>query len=122
MTEAELVEASATYNELMQGWVSAYFTAFTAFIITSYFVGRRLTKTQTIFISGGFFLFSALCTFAAFGAGSLLVHFAQEVMTINPERQFLASYPTIYVGTILMTIGILGSLKFMWDVRHTESG
>jgi hypothetical protein len=120
MSEAELVEASATYNELMQGWISAYFTAFTAFIITSYFVGRRLTKTQAVFISGGFFLFSALCTFAAFGTGSSLVDFANEAEAINPERNFLANDPTIYAGTIVLAIGILISLKFMWDVKHAR--
>jgi hypothetical protein len=55
-----------------------------------------------------------------FGTGSLIVHFAQEVMAINPERQFLADYPIIYGGTIVLVIGILGSLKFMWDVRHAK--
>jgi len=121
MTEAELIEASATYNELMQGWVSAYFTAFTAFIITAYFVGKNLTRNQTIFISGGFFIFSSLCAFSAFGTGSMLVSFAREAEALNPDRQFLATQGVVSLGIGLMLIGLLGSLKFMWDVRHKKT-
>jgi hypothetical protein len=34
MTEAELIEASTSFSGLMQGWVSIYFTALTAFDYT----------------------------------------------------------------------------------------
>jgi sterol desaturase/sphingolipid hydroxylase (fatty acid hydroxylase superfamily) len=121
MTEAELIEASATYNGLMQVWISAYFTAFTAFMITAYLAGNKLNRNQVVFVSAGFFLFSSLCTFAAYGTGSLLVDFANEVEAINPERNFVANYPTIYAGVIVLAIGILGSLKFMWDIRHPKT-
>ena len=59
MTEAELIESSANYNALMLGWVSMYFTAFTAFIIAAYLAGNRLTTSQAIFVSGGFLILSA---------------------------------------------------------------
>ena len=121
MTEAELIEASANYNGLMQGWVSLYFTALTAFLITAYLTGSKLTTNQAIFVCGGFLILSALATLGAYGTGSLLVHFASEVVEINSKRPFLASYPIIYVSTILLSIGILGSLKFMWDVRHPKT-
>jgi hypothetical protein len=121
MTEAELIEASATYNSLVVNWVSSYFTAFTAYVITSYFVGNRLTRIQAIFISGGFIIFSSLCIFGAFGAGRLLVDFANEVEALNPERQFVANMPTIYTAMAVLSLGILGSLKFMWDIRHPKN-
>ena len=121
MTEAELIESSATYNALMMGWISMYFTAFTAFIIAAYLAGSRLNKIQTIFICGGFFMISTLSTIGAYGAGSLLVEFANEVKLLNPKRQFLANKPIIYVSIALLVGGILGSLKFMWDVRHPQA-
>ena len=121
MTEAELIEASANYNGLMQGWVSVYFTALTAFLVTAYLAGSKLTKNQAIFVCGGFLILSILCTVGAFGTGTLLVHFANEVESINPNRRFLANYPIIYITTALLSSGILGSLKFMWDVRHPKN-
>ncbi len=122
MTEFELIEASAEYNGLMQGWVSLYFTAFTAFMITAYLVGSKLTTNQTIFVCGGFLILSALSTVGAYGAGNLMVYFADEVLLVNSKRPFIANYPMIYVSTALLFIGILGSLKFMWDARHPKTG
>lgn len=120
MTEFELIEASAEYNGLMQGWVSLYFTAFTAFMVTAYLAGSKLTTNQAIFVSGGFLILSALSTIGAYGTGNLLVHFADEVLLVNSKRPFVANYPVIYASTALLCIGILGSLKFMWDVRHPK--
>jgi hypothetical protein len=120
MTEAELIGASANYNGLMQGWVSLYFTALTAFIIAAYLAGSKLTRNQTVFIYGGFLILSALATVGAYGTGNLLVHYADEVLLVNPKRPFLASYPIIYASTALLSIGIMGSLKFMWDIRHPK--
>ena len=123
MTEAELIESSANYNALMLGWVSMYFTAFTAFIIAAYLAGNRLTTSQAIFVSGGFLILSALSALSAFGAygtGTLLVTFANEVELMNPNRQFAANQPTINAGVALLVIGIFGSLKFMWDIRHPK--
>ena len=121
MTEAELIESNANYNALMIGWVSMYFTAFTAFIIAAYLAGSRLTTNQAIFVSGGLFMLSALSAYEAYGSGSLLVAFANEVELMNTKRQFIANQPTINVGVALLAIGIFGSLKFMWDVRHPKT-
>ncbi len=65
-------------------------------------------------------MFSGPCVFAIFGTGSLLVTFANEVEAINRDRQFLANYPTIYIGVTLLSIGILGCLKFMWDKLRAD--
>lgn len=119
MTEAELIEASTNYIGLLMGWVSAYFTAFTGYVVTAYFVGSRLTRNQAIFISGGFVIYSSLCGFSVFGTGSHVIEFGNAIEAINPDRNFTANYLALYTGAILLLTGILGSLKFMWDVRHS---
>lgn len=118
MTEAELIETSAMYNGLMYEWVSLYFSAFTAFIVTAHLVGSKLTRGQVLFVSGGFVVLSVLSTLGAYGTGVNMTMYAKEVMTLNPNRSFLASYPLIYATVSLLVFGVLGSLKFMWDVRH----
>jgi hypothetical protein len=120
MTEAELIESSGIYNGLMMGWVSLYFTSLTAFIIAAYLAGSKLTTKQVIFVSSGFFLVSALSTFGAFGTGSLMVQFANEVEAVNPKRSFMANQPTVNLALAVLVFGIFGSLKFMWDVRHPK--
>jgi hypothetical protein len=121
MTEAELIEAATSFSGLMQGWVSIYFTALTAFLVTTYLAGSKLSTNQAIFVCGGFFIITSLCTFAAFATGNQLVHLSNEVESINPNRKFAANYPIIYVLATVLGAGCLGGLKFMWDVRHPKT-
>ncbi len=118
MTEAELVEAATNFNGLVLGWLSAYFAAFTAYLITAYLVGNKLSRRQVIFISGGYLIYSFICVFSLFGAGSRFVDFTIAAEALNPERIYFATHSQVYVGAVLLFIGIIGSLKFMWDIRH----
>lgn len=120
MTEAELIEANANYQELMMGWVSVYFTALTAYVIASYMAGDKLTRSQVLFVSIGFVILATLATIGAIGTGSNMVQFAREIEALNPKRSFMASTPIVNAAIALLAGGILGSLKFMWDVRHPK--
>jgi hypothetical protein len=121
LTEAELVEASATYNGLLMGWISAFFAGFTAYLIVAYLVGKKLTRSQVIFINVCYCFYTGLCIIAVFGAGSLLTHFAHEVEGVNPDRPFIANYSAVYAATGILVLGVVGSLKFMWDARHPKT-
>jgi len=121
LTEAELIEASANYNELLMGWLSAFFTGFTAYLIAAYLIGSKLTRSQVFFISVCYFFYASLCIIAVYGAGNLLTHFASEVGSMNPDRPFIANYPVLYAATGTLVLGVFGSLKFMWDVRHPRT-
>lgn len=121
MTEAELIEAATNFNGLILGWVSAYFAAFTAYTVSAYLVGSKLTTSQVVFISAGYSIYSFLCVFAIFGAGSRFVDFTTAAEHLNPERAFSATYSQIYIGVALLLLGIIGSLKFMRDIRHPKT-
>jgi hypothetical protein len=121
MTESELIEACANYNELMMGWTSVYFTALTAYVIASYMAGARLTSSQALFVSIGFVILTTLATIGVLGTGSNLVQFAREIEAMNPSRSFMATTPVINASVALLAGGIIGSLKFMWDIRHTKT-
>ena len=41
MTEYELVESIATFNSLMQAWLTVFVTVLTANLITTYTVGEQ---------------------------------------------------------------------------------
>ncbi len=118
MTEAELIESGAIYQGLMMGWVSLYFTALTAYVVSAYVAGSKLSTGQAAFISVGFLVLAGLSTIGAYGTGMHVVVFADEVKALNPSRKFAASFPVIYITIAILAGGILGSLKFMWDVRH----
>ena len=120
MTEAELLEMSVAFQETMQGWVSAYFTGFTAYVITAYFVGKHLTVNQVVFVSGAFLIYSALCIVGALGTGHQTIYFSHAAEALNPDLALWGEYPLMHVAGVLLSIGVIGSLKFMWDVRHPK--
>ena len=121
MTEAELIEAAANFNTLILGWASAYFAAFTAYLVSAYLVGDKLTTSQVLFISGGYSIYSFLCVIAVFGATTKFVEFTIDAEAINPDRLYLATHLQAQIGGVLLFLGILGSLKFMWDIRHPRA-
>ena len=77
---------------------------------------------KVIFISGGYCIYSFQCVFAIFGAGSRFVDFTIAAEALNPERIYWATYFQAYIAAVLLLLGIFGSLKFMWDVRHPKEG
>ena len=121
MTEFEIIEASATYNELMQGWIAAYFTAFTAYCIVAYLVGKKLSTRQVAFISICYIVYGSLCILGCYGSGMLLTEFANAARAINPDRPFVARTPVIIASIVIFYVSLLGSLRFMWDIRHPRT-
>lgn len=121
MTEFEIIEASATYNGLMQGWIGAYFTAFTAYCVVAYLVGSKLSTRQATFISACYFVYGSLCILGCYGSGMLLTEFAEAARDINPDRSFVARVPVIIISIVIFSVSLVGSLRFMWDIRHPKT-
>jgi hypothetical protein len=121
MTEYELVDAIASYTGLLHSWLMAYFTVFTAYVVAAYAVGRQLTNFQSFVVTTCFLVFNSLVVVATMGTGMRFIELTQQISIINPERTYLVSPEMIGTGGVVLSIGILVSLKFMWDVRHPRS-
>ena len=120
MTEYELIDALGTYSSGMQSWTALYFSGVSAYLITAYVVGKKLTTPQAITISGGFILFAIMSTTGYYGLGLRLVEFTDELRELRPEHAYLTSELGVLMFTLVFVVGILGSLRFMWSVRHPK--
>ena len=105
----------------MQTWIATYFTILTAYLITAYVAGIKLTRSQVSIIYGGFVVLGGLCAFGATGAASRLGEFTQQVTEVNPQRDFLASTPVSWAVSAVLFTGLLAAWKFMGDVRHPKT-
>ena len=121
MTEYELIDAIASYTGLLHSWIMAYFTVFTAYVVAAYAVGHQLTNFQSFVVTTCFLIFNSLVVVATMGTGMRFIELTQQISIINPERTYLVSPAMIGTGGVVLSIGILVSLKFMWDVRHPRS-
>jgi len=99
---------------------SAYIVS--AYLIAAFISGEKLTTQQIIIISALFVFAAFLMVWSIWGLGSRIVYTAEALRHINPE------YPIIIKNffrnslTIVCALGVIASLKFMWDVRHPKTG
>jgi hypothetical protein len=120
MTEAELVEAWGIFLGNSQTAMGLYLSILSGYLIIAYAIGRKLSRIQTIIVSTLFFFASAFCTLVLTIWWQRALEFALEAKTINPERVVANSQGGVYTIAILFSLGILASLYFMWNVRHSN--
>ena len=120
MNEYELVEVSISVAAGGMTAVSIYLTVVSAFLIAAFMAGDRLTKGQAVITTG---LFVSAAIFATYGTVEhflTLANFQQRLAEMGGDTTTMSGAVTaIAVGT-LETLGIIGSLKFLWDVRHSN--
>ena len=121
MTEYELIDAIASFNSNMYSWATFYVTALSAYLVTAYILGAKLTRSQTIIVNTCFVAFSTLGILAVMGSGMRCLEFVAEVQAINPERDFALTPGLLWVIVSIMLLGIFVCLKFMWDIRHPKT-
>lgn len=120
MTEAELVEAWGQFLGNSQTAMALYLSILSGYLIIAYLVGRKLSRTQVIILSTMFLFASAFCTMILTTWWQRALEFALEAQVINPERVVSNSQTAVRGVAVLFSLGILSSLYFMWNIRHTE--
>ena len=120
MTESELVEAWGLFLGNSQTAMALYLSILSGYLIIAYLIGRKLSRTQVIILSTMFLFASGFCTLILTTWWQRALEFALEAQQINPERVVSNSQDAVRTVAILFSMGILSSLYFMWNVRHTE--
>ena len=85
MTEYELVDAVASYTGLLQSWLMAYFTILTAYLVTAYAVGQKLTTFQVFVVTICFLFLCSLSVLATMGTGLRFTELTEQASAINPR-------------------------------------
>ena len=129
MSEYELHDITASYLQVVADFfgnyathVTIYLTLIFGFCVVAFAAGQKLTKFQVILVSLMFVTaaeIQAVMMFTwivrAFEVAVMLGSIAPDII---PQR---AHVPAIQVvGVTLWQLGIIGSLLFMWSVRHPK--
>jgi hypothetical protein len=120
MTEYELVDVTIGTSHGAIATISLYFTILTAYLIAAFFIGAKLTKSETVMIS---IVFIAAALFFAFLSNAFLfrhMYFLDRLAQIETDTVHFVGVPMIVVVTTIKLLGILIGLKFMWDVRQRK--
>ena len=137
MTDYEIRDLAATAAsniiELtsMQGdYIAIYLSVVFAFIVASYVAGRYFNKVQTTIAT---LLFCIVCgwlvhriTMLGVGINFLVDLNSRENLSLLIEdgqggRDFAASGVRVLVTSSIWSLGMVGALIFLWDVRHRQN-
>jgi len=119
MSEAELVQHYWSSIESGLSALSLYISVFTGYLLMAYLVGSRLTTHQCSIATGAFLVFSAYNIWGNIAFWNSAYVVAKELENVRPELLSVDLNPA-YVAAVLLSIGVVGALKFMWDVRHSQ--
>lgn len=130
MTEYEIHQLTASYvqtaTELFGNYsthISIYLSLIFGFCVVAYTAGQKLTSYQVILMSLMFLLAAELQAFMLFLWSNSAFDVLTILRTINPDVPPKSSM-TLWiqaVGVGLWQLGIVGSLSFMWSVRHPKA-
>ena len=121
MTDAEIWELILLSQGNSSATLGIYLSLVSGYLIVAYLVGKDLSRSQVTMISG---LFSMGCimaivpTYAYLSRATFLLQFADETYK-SPATLFLPLGAPVM--SALLLLGLLASLKFMWDVRHPKN-
>ena len=123
MTESELVEAIASFYDLVLSAIGLYVTVCTGYLVAAYLIGSNLTKLQASIVSALFCFVAAVTAYGVFGWSNRAFGYLEALRSIGDSSLGGASGDPIVgdILTVIMVTGILACLKFMWDVRHPKT-
>ena len=121
MTEAEALELVAIYTANAHTSFSIYISVTFAYFATAFFVGSRLTGYQALAASGLYFISATGSMLALIANIQVWVGVAESTATLLDRLPLMNGMLWILCLSLVMGIGVLASLYFMWDVRHSEA-
>lgn len=121
MEIAELVESTGIFFGLVVDVLSFYMTITTGYLLVAYLVGDKLGKLQITIISSLYVGLASLACYGIFAWTSRAVHFAALQAAVDPVSGVFPGKYGPHLIAAFLAMGILASLRFMWDIRHGKS-
>ncbi len=101
-----------------------YFTVSSGYLIVAYLVGASLTRSQVTFLSALFvvFIFYSLWGVSQYWAIGDEARIALEQLgALDQIRLNYLGLNPVVIALPMGILGMIGSLKFMWDVRRSNA-
>lgn len=121
MSEFELEDLVTSSSLAAVEVLTVYITITTAYLIAAYLAGRQLSPTQTLIVTVLYVGAATMMTWACFGYSTRAIGFVDQLEMLNPDNRYGAQPFVRNTILVVQALGIVASLKFMWDVRHPRT-
>ena len=101
--------------------IAGIITVISGYLITAWLVGSKLTRAQVTFINLLFLAFTPAMIWGWMGRYLVALKLQHQPHALNPDAIGGVSPYIIGLTTTIFLLAVLGSLKFMWDIRHPNS-
>ena len=120
MTEYELIDlifsavnGAATVNVFI-------FTIISAYLVMAWLVGDKLTTAQVTMMNLLYLCTAPMMIWGWLGRYLAALELQNALLMLNPEVPSGISLYVIIGTPTVWSLLILGSVKFMWDIRHPK--
>lgn len=117
MSEAETWQVMWLAVENSLGCITVILTMCFAYIAAAYFVGNRLSRTQTLLVTLVFLTGAGMMTVGLFGTLTRYVQFISILRPLYPDQRFIMTDYWVLIWTGLMAVITLASTYFMYQIR-----
>ena len=120
MTEYELVDAAGTFQDLGINALMSYFSILSAYLLVGYLLGAKLSRQQTLMITGLYLVAQLFMIWGAIGFFAAARQYMEQASTIQAGGIIPYVKPHL-VALVFLLFGVVAGLKFMWDVRRAKT-
>jgi len=119
-TEYELVDLAVNIQESITPAVSVFITIMSGYLVVAWLVGDKLTRAQVGLINVLFVGFQVMLILSWSGRWEFYFRLAKQLYSFDPIFYAVTHPAIVALFGVLMVVSIVGSLKFMWDIRHPK--
>jgi hypothetical protein len=124
MTEYEIRDLLGSALSGNTPVLSVLVSIISAYLIAAWLAGKKLTRPQIIWVNLLFITFSSMLVLRWITGFLIAMGLQRSLIQLNPAAgaEVIQLTPEFIAGLgCLFYAAILGSLKFMWDVRHPKT-
>jgi biotin transporter BioY len=121
MTEAETLELAATLAETTHTAFTIYISFTFGFLVTAFLVGSKLTRFQALAAIGMYIVSAGSMALATIGWLQTLFAVKNSNTTLMDTIPILNGDAWVSGMSILVVLGMLVSIYFMWNIRHPKN-
>ena len=120
MTEYELFDLMLTAVDGGTAVIGIILTVVSGYLIVAWLVGDKLTTAQVLMVNLLFLCTAPMMVWGWLGRYLAALDLQNQLLVLAPQTTERINMYVIIGFPIILFILILGSLKFMWDIRHPK--
>lgn len=120
MSEQDLAGIISDYSSQGGSYFALWITIVSAYLIAAYMAGSRLKQSQVFILNTFYIWVSVLVIIGFYGSFNTQAHYTAELKALAPDSPQMMTYGLAITVTIASGLGIVATLKFMWDIRHPK--